>query len=80
MHSEHASPRVTTASLEQQPTDGASTDDRDHDLEPVAYLVESWNDMSESWEVSVRLSKASVPSHNVRSVTPLVAVPDETRA
>lgn len=48
------------------------------DLEPVAYLVESWNGMSESWETSIRQSPHSIPDDSdplVKSVTPLVPLP-----
>lgn len=69
-------PPPSTATLDYRSTE--SDVSTDPDLEPVAYLVESWNGMSESWETSIRQSPHSIPDGSdplVRSVTPLVPLP-----
>lgn len=47
-----------------------------NELEPVAYIYETWSEMSREWEVGIRQSREAIPSDDVtvRNVTPLVTV------
>lgn len=56
-----------------------SPSDQEQSQEPVAWLVESWNDLSGTWETSIRRSRGTLPDaddHDVRTVVPLVPSPE----
>lgn len=63
-----------TTNSTQTPT-ARDPEDLCNELEPVAYLFETWSDMSREWEAGIRQSREAIPDDvTVRNVTPLVTV------
>lgn len=69
------SPDTGTPDANQTPAT-RDPEDLTEELEPVAYLFETWSEMSREWEASIRQSREAIPSDDVtvRNVTPLVTV------